>query len=367
MSGPVFPPIPNPDENNIVDDTGTEIRKIVVSGAITRNYYQTLGRSISGGSGGYMLPFNTTITPFIASSATLGRPDESEEMLVPDSIDPVIGWRAMGFDGTHLRSPARSTRWPIREPLQAKCANSNQHGYWRWVIAYDQVPTSDQELQELKAGMAVSSSTPTNYTQIPPRPTTVLTKGVYVLEWHVPVHHSPDPKCGCGIYMVTHPNTEVEAYTRHSGVHSGAGFTDIQIVAKTAAWGRVVPGTTGWRAEYAYPQELWVIGCTDELEQRLQAYGVPIIKVGEFRHIGAAQAMGFSIEPQGLISGSTLPTSPVAVTKTKLTGHASSAPKGQSFLPPPIGKRPSEVAKSVEIRNLERFILPRLRRRKQGS
>jgi hypothetical protein len=51
------------------------------------------------------------------------------------------------------------------------------------------------------------------------------------------------------------------------------------VLGRVLLWGSVVEGARGWRGEYAYPKDLFVIegrGRTSELLEGLQAYGVPV-------------------------------------------------------------------------------------------
>ncbi len=70
----------------------------------------------------------------------------------------------------------------------------------------------------------------------------------------------PDSECKCGIYAV-------ESLEKLMGIYDGTTKLffrfDMEIhtavVGKVDMWGKVIPGEWGWRAQYAYPSELYVV------------------------------------------------------------------------------------------------------------
>lgn len=62
----------------------------------------------------------------------------------------------------------------------------------------------------------------------------------------------PGKRCSCGLYAARN-----YGHLRSMGYHryDARGFT---IVGKVKLWGRVVPGTQGWRSEFAYPERLYL-------------------------------------------------------------------------------------------------------------
>ena len=57
----------------------------------------------------------------------------SELMVVPDSIDPVKGYKALNVntnDGT-LWSPSETVQWPVKQRLEAHCTRGLSQ--WSWV------------------------------------------------------------------------------------------------------------------------------------------------------------------------------------------------------------------------------------------
>ncbi len=75
-------------------------------------------------------------------------------------------------------------------------------------------------------------------------------------------HIAPDPDCCCGIYAYKEP--------RFDGTY---GF----ILGKVHLWGRLVEAQHGYRAQYAYPAELWAPMLTAVGRDMLaDEYGVPV-------------------------------------------------------------------------------------------
>jgi hypothetical protein len=71
---------------------------------------------------------------------------------------------------------------------------------------------------------------------------------------YCPAHELPDPSCGCGIYAVT---------TREAAL-DWAGWAQSALphpiaLGRVQLWGRVLPHSSGYRAQLAYPYELAVL------------------------------------------------------------------------------------------------------------
>lgn len=66
----------------------------------------------------------------------------------------------------------------------------------------------------------------------------------------------PGQNCSCGFYTARSLD-----HLRRMGYHryqNGDDAVKATIVGRVANWGKVIPGTQGWRAEYAYPEMLYV-------------------------------------------------------------------------------------------------------------
>ena len=75
---------------------------------------------------------------------------------------------------------------------------------------------------------------------------------------------TPSPSCTCGIYMVE----DVQGLSVYHG----------NVIAEVQGWGRVIPGTRGWRTEYAYPSKLFLLDGTERDRRQLEErYAVPTV------------------------------------------------------------------------------------------
>ena len=145
------------------------------------------------------------------------------EIVVPDKISPEIGWRVWlvvaRADGLRLHSAVQArVEWPVRRELRAECRR---------------LPTPEA-LGRITAGVA----TP---------------------------HSAPDESCGaggghgCGIYGTKDPSgcTEFLKGSYSPGQVLGGSVVH-RVFGTVALWGKVIEAEKGWRAEFAYPVELWV-------------------------------------------------------------------------------------------------------------
>ncbi|HYQ10952.1 MAG TPA: hypothetical protein VEP92_07275 [Gaiellaceae bacterium] len=103
--------------------------------------------------------------------------------------------------------------------------------------------------------------------------------------WRVeaPGHASPELECTCGIYGV-----RSAALARWYLERRPLFYNAERVVGRVALWGEVVESESGWRAERAYPIELFVPEATtlrggprhrayvDEIVLALSAYRVPV-------------------------------------------------------------------------------------------
>lgn len=87
-------------------------------------------------------------------------------------------------------------------------------------------------------------------------------------------HEVPDERCSCGFYAAnTREHLVGMGYNRYD-VESPTGKA---VIGRVAMWGKVIPGTQGWRAQYARPIELFVPYVLWKLVKPLEAeYAVPV-------------------------------------------------------------------------------------------
>lgn len=187
---------------------------------------------------------------------------------VPDGIECIEGWRFWSFDDHGLKAVVQDARWKPGERMEATCVGAVR-GY-RWEPTKDGMTTEAatehrnmivaHQQQMLSFRSFVSAPLQLHSYPPPSVPTTLLPRGFgWNLVQHNEGHDSPEKGCTCGIY----------AATEIAGCPSG------QVFGKVKMWGKIVPGEKGWRAQYAYPSELWAPKKLAD-HPALLAYGVPV-------------------------------------------------------------------------------------------
>jgi hypothetical protein len=86
---------------------------------------------------------------------------------------------------------------------------------------------------------------------------------------------TPGDNCTCGFYCArTLQHLRTMGYHTYNSAIDG----DVTIVGRVANWGKVIPGTQGWRAEYGYPERLYVpFEVARSIARPLaDTYGVPV-------------------------------------------------------------------------------------------
>jgi hypothetical protein len=78
-------------------------------------------------------------------------------------------------------------------------------------------------------------------------------------------HPAPNYDCQCGVWAFKELDGLVSALNRYS---------DIRVLGNVQLWGRVIETENGYRAQYAYPSELWLFD--NSLEELGYIYGVPV-------------------------------------------------------------------------------------------
>jgi hypothetical protein len=138
--------------------------------------------------------------------------------------EAVVAWRFWDLDASGdqllLRSPFRSSTWPLREPLHAECLGLNLPGR--------------------RSGRR---------------------------------HDAPGDECRCGVYGATY--RELRAFLRTSLVRPSS----LPVLGRVQLWGRLVGNEFGWRAEWAYPEQLLVSTLSDNafaIAEALEAYDVRV-------------------------------------------------------------------------------------------
>ncbi|HVI78379.1 MAG TPA: hypothetical protein VM715_09465 [Candidatus Acidoferrum sp.] len=89
-------------------------------------------------------------------------------------------------------------------------------------------------------------------------------------------HEVPDKNCSCGLYAAATFNRLFEmGYTKSYGMFA-APEGRITVAGQVKLWGAIIPASTGWRAQFAYPQKLLVPYSRWKIARKVAAeYGVP--------------------------------------------------------------------------------------------
>jgi hypothetical protein len=95
--------------------------------------------------------------------------------------------------------------------------------------------------------------------------------------WDEPVHTSPMEGCRCGIYALQNP-TELPFIRQSRSTLDGYVFGVVKL------WGKVIRGSRGARAQYAYPSRLYVPSSM-LADGGLEAYGVPLVPLDSPRDV----------------------------------------------------------------------------------
>jgi hypothetical protein len=160
---------------------------------------------------------------------------------VPDAIEPVVGWRYWRVDKKekllHSLSGAKGFMWQPNTRFEARCP----------VI----------------------------------KPTGIDGRYRFLSGYRGEMHDSPGEMCRCGIYAardLTHLRRQMLT-----------GLA-LNVVGEVSLWGKLIPGSKGYRAQYAYPRRLFVIQRTADWDQSeaaeaLSVYGVPVETIS-YRRVG---------------------------------------------------------------------------------
>lgn len=124
----------------------------------------------------------------------------SSHFVVPDSIEPVVGWKAWKPLNDFLVSPTVGGIWKQEEAMVARC-------------------------QGLRLG---------NLTRDGRRDRD---------------HDSPGDRCPCGIHLAQTPL---------------AALSYGPIIGRVYGWGKTIVHNEGWRVQYAYPMEIYSVFTKDQ-------------------------------------------------------------------------------------------------------
>ncbi len=199
-------------------------------------------------------------------------------MIVPDSIEPYIGWKALRLnDMGELFSPQQTFLWTPKQRCEAQCGQLHYH--WQPVLGLAAGPPRDPRrlITPSPGGLHTTSSisipnlgnlpnweSSAEELGLPDPPKTVLPEGMH-WSWE-PFEHeaATSTECACGIYMLDNP---AECF----------GYIDYEsVLVQVYGWGNVIRGSRGARVQYAYPK--LIIAPKDlaaQAERAADMYGVP--------------------------------------------------------------------------------------------
>jgi hypothetical protein len=198
--------------------------------------------------------------------------------VIPDSIEPVEAWRSWTRIGGKLFSH-NGTPWDPGQPMKAQCPRTQTAQVWT-LRRYEGLNLAAAAEHTAATNQRIASMTYSTFSQsvwgpqyLSP-PTVEPPPGYgYVLATNR--HDAPNEHCTCGIYAAS------EIGECPPGI----------VVGKVKLWGKVIPGERGFRAEYAYPSELYV--AADLLDDEgLLAYGVPLFERDAEEHATVVPLLG---------------------------------------------------------------------------
>lgn len=135
---------------------------------------------------------------------------------VPDMVEVITGWRGWTLSKCgRLEALGRNTVWPTKRALEAECSKPAMSPF----------------------------TTP---------------------------HFPPGWNCTCGIWAFKDLDRLVAAI--------GSSYGSVRVIGTVSLWGRVIETENGYRAQYAYPAELWLLD--DSLEELGRIYDVPVRRAG---------------------------------------------------------------------------------------
>ncbi len=196
-------------------------------------------------------------------------------MVIPDAIEPVVGWRCFDVIDGQLVSPQQRMHWPVGKRAEAGCGKS------RWEYNWVQATTAEREEMEIRAkenGFDAATGHYVKYLmpdgsieQVPvymPWGMANFNKPIthypdegkeWVLIVHKSGHEAPHEGCHCGIHLAKDLDNALQY-----GHHGQGCF------ARVKGWGKVVPASHGFRVEFAYPEKLFF-------------YSVPPTEIDEYQ------------------------------------------------------------------------------------
>jgi hypothetical protein len=170
-----------------------------------------------------------------------------EKIVVPDGIEPQVKWRTWLWSSPGALMSHNQKIWSPGIELKAECTIHQAEYVWSVMASNRGGMTSPKEILVWTDRLGYG-----------PPGDICLPDG---LGWGIlPVpHEAPVESCACGIYAAD----------------TIASCPRGQVYGTVKLWGKIVLGTKGSRAEFAYPDELWVPARMKN-DPAILAYGVPV-------------------------------------------------------------------------------------------
>lgn len=183
-------------------------------------------------------------------------------MIIPDSIEPYLGWKALRISGGTLTSPQRDTVWPAGKRLEARCQSGRRLTFYA-LRPQDPDPDNVYVVYYCQPGVTMFANLPgfgyLNFGELP-RGCNRWVGVPSIEEGHIVSIH-----CACGIYVVDDPMGCL-SYFRPSSC----------VLAQVALWGKVRTASKGARGEFAYPVKIYAdVMLEENVRQASQEYGIP--------------------------------------------------------------------------------------------
>lgn len=196
------------------------------------------------------------------------------ELVIPDSIEPFIGYKALVIrPDMLLSSPSYETIWPVGKRLEAKCAKPVTI---RWIKKEGTDPAFLPSLRtrgsahhhgrQARGDVVLWTNTTSLISDLHFPPMEELPEG-YHWSWEEVEHTVAEAGCSCGIYVVQDLKNTFSYMQRNA------------VVCEIALWGQTTVANRGARGQYAYPQKMYV---PEHLERMASAvaelYQIPVEK-----------------------------------------------------------------------------------------
>ncbi len=175
-------------------------------------------------------------------------------LIIPDTIEPWLGYKALRMHEGHLCSPSQYAKWPKREPLEAACTLGKRNDF-RWKLT--EAPPGWEGMFWVSSAFLTEGAT-TTFSWPPNEPPEGFT-------WIPELTPHNLAKCQCGIYAVDQPTQ----------AHSYMTAPD-RVLVEVALWGQVVLGDRGARGQYAYPQRMYAAEQQTGAAELAYEYDIPI-------------------------------------------------------------------------------------------